>query len=125
MTFAYTNDPADVPVDRVRFLLGDTIAADALLSNEEIQWALDEVDGDAYAATVDLCQGLAARFTRMATSKSVGELSLSYQDRAAGFLALGDRIRTQGLRRTVSGPWKSPSVADPEFSVGMHDNLVT
>jgi hypothetical protein len=134
VTWTYTGDPNVSDRDKVRFLIGDTDTTDQLLSDEEIAWALDNTDDSIYQAAHDLCVSLAAKFARLATSKSVGDLSLSYSDRSMAFYSLADRILDLASRRDVPTPWVSPknlqtaSMRDElgmqghEFFTGVHDN---
>lgn len=134
MTWTYTGDPNVSDRDKVRFLIGDTDTTDQLLSDEEIAWALDNTDDSIYQASHDLCVSLAAKFARLATSKSVGDLSLSYADRSSAFYALADRILDLAARRDVPTPWVSPKnlqtaamrselgMQGHEFHTGVHDN---
>lgn len=134
MTWTYTGDPSVSDRDKVRFLIGDTDTTDQLVSDEEIAWQLDVVADSIYQAAHDLCVSLAAKFARLATSKSVGDLSLSYSDRSAAFYSLADRILDLASRRDVPTPWASPKnlqtarerdelgMQGHEFYTGVHDH---
>lgn len=133
MTFTYTGDPSVSDRDKVRFLIGDTDSTDALVSDEEIEWSLGEA-GSIYQAAHDLCTVIASKFARLATSKSVGDLSLSYADRAETYHRLADRMLHLAERRDVPTPWASPynmvkanertelGMQGQEFWTGVHDN---
>lgn len=133
MTFTYTGDPSVSDRDKVRFLIGDTDSTDPLVNDEEIEWALGEA-GSIYQAAHDLCTVIASKFARMATSKSVGDLSLSYQDRAETYHRLAERMLHLAERRDVPTPWASPKnmvtsqmrdelgMDGQEFWTGVHDN---
>ena len=41
MSFSYSGNPADSPLDAARFLLGDTNKAEPIMQNEEIQYIID------------------------------------------------------------------------------------
>lgn len=134
MTWTYTGDPSVSDRDKVRFLIGDTDTTDQLVSDEEIAWQLGVVGDNVYQAAHDLCVALAAKFARLATSKSVGGLSLSYADRSASFYGLADRILDLASRRDVPTPWIDPKniktaterdelgMQGHEFFTGIHDN---
>ena len=134
MAWTYSGNPASSLKDSVRFLVGDTDTTDQIVTDEEIAWALGVVDDSIYQAAHDLCVSLAAKFARMATSKSVGDLSLSYSDRSSAFHSLADRILDLASRRDVPTPWASPKnmvtavkreelgMQGHEFFTGTHDN---
>ena len=56
-------DPADSPVDSVRFLIGDTDLSAPQLSDGEIQFALDQ-NANIYAAAAICARALSARYAR-------------------------------------------------------------
>jgi hypothetical protein len=60
-------DPADSPLDAVRFLLGDT-ATPPQLSDAEILFALDQ-NANIYAAAAICARALSARYARRVDSK--------------------------------------------------------
>lgn len=134
MAWTYTGDPAHSDRDRVRFLIGDTDTNDQLLNDAEIDWIFTEAGESFYQAAHDACHAIASKFARMATSKSVGDLSLSYQDRSQSFYALADRLLNLASRRDVPTPWASPKnmatsverdelgMQGHEFFTGVHDN---
>jgi hypothetical protein len=60
-------DPADSPVDAVRFLVGDT-GTPAQLTDAEIQFALDQ-QANIYAAAAMCARALAGRYARRVDGK--------------------------------------------------------
>lgn len=131
MTWTYSGDPSSHDRDKVRFLVGDTDTTDQLVSDEEIAYLLTEA-GDPYRAAHDACMAIAAKFTRKAQSKSVGDLSISYADRAAAFREQAAAILRQAGRRDVPTAWVRPDALvragdrttdnGVEFSVGQFDD---
>ena len=133
MAWTYTGDPNVSNRDKIRFLIGDTDTNDQLVNDEEIAWALSEA-GSIYQAAHDLCTVIGSKFARMATSKSVGDLSLSYADRAEAYHRLASRMLHLADRRDVPIPWASPynmvtsdertelGMQGQEFWTGVHDN---
>lgn len=109
MTWSYTGNPADSEKDAVRFLIGDTDTTDQLLSDEEINYVITEAGDSRYQAAHDAAYAIASKFSRMAQSKSVGDLSISYADRAQAYFALANELLELGARRDVPTPWVSPS----------------
>lgn len=120
MSFTYSGNPASSPRDEVRFLLGDTTAAKINLQDGEIDYLL--ADGASVTtASIEGARALAARHSAIsATSKSVGDLSLSYEhgQTAARFEALADRLRARSGPRTFAPIMtEAPSI----FTTGMDD----
>lgn len=107
MTWSYSGDPSDSDKDTVRFLIGDTDTDDQLLSDEEITFTLTEA-GSVYQAAHDCAYAIASSFARAASSKSVGDMSISYTDRANAFYALADRMLALQAKRQPPTPWISP-----------------
>lgn len=134
MTWTYTGDPSVSDRDKIRFLTGDTDSTDPLLSDEEIEWALGNAGDSIYQASHDLCYALGSKFARLATSKSVGDLSLSYQNRSDAFMKQAERLLELAARREPPTPWVSPKniqtagmrdelgMQGHEFFTGTHDN---
>lgn len=82
MTWNYT-DPLTIPRDEVRFLSGDTIVTDQLITDEEIAYARSKYPVAQLAAAFCL-RSLAARCLRD-VSFSMGDASISASDRAKAF----------------------------------------
>ena len=140
MTATYTNLPGTVPVDTVRFLVDDrdTIpATDAALSDEEIQYFLDQANHVLLAAA-DAAEAIATKYAGDPKSKQVGDLEISYGDtgRAATYKELAASLRSRARRKVgasiyaggISLADKKANDADtdrvdPVFTVGMHDNV--
>lgn len=108
MSWSYSGNPADSTKDTVRFLIGDVEADDPLLSDEEIAYVISESGGSVYQAAHDACYHIASTFSRMATSKSVGDLSLSYANRADAYFKLANELLELGARREPPTPWANP-----------------
>ena len=108
MTWSYSGDPSASEKDAVRFLIGDTDTDDQLLSDEEITYVITESGGSKYQAAHDAAYAIASKFSRMAQSKSVGDMSISYADRAQAFFMLANELLELGARREVPTWWASP-----------------
>lgn len=132
MAWTYTGDPANSDRDAIRFLIGDTDASDPLLDDAEIDYLHAAAGASVYQGAHDACHALAAKFTRMATSKSVGDLSVTFQDRAAAYLSLSEQIMQLAARRDLPTPWIKPDAirqgrdrttsTGTELAVGTMDN---
>ena len=127
----------DLPRDRVRFAIGDTLAEDQLVLDEEVAAMISQA-GSESAAAVRLCRHLAARFARQAdetTSDAAGNSrTKSLSQRAAAFFALAEHLEASGAMSTTPMPFAGGiGVADvasreldsdrvsPAFRVGMSD----
>jgi len=134
VSWSYSGDPASSARDLVRFLLLDTVEADPLLSNEEIDY-LVATWTDPYEAARNGALTLMAKFTRQADlSRSVGDLSISesFGGRASEYLALAESIAEQRNRLAPAKPWvaagnleqtaKRPDLGQSDFRLGQFDN---
>lgn len=100
-TADYSGNPADSAKDEARYYIQDTGPVEYLLSNEEINFAITET-GTAKAAAIQLCESLAVRFARDAsTSISAGggmSTSVSTDRRSETFAERAKQLR-QSLSR--------------------------
>jgi len=130
MTWTYTS-PLSGDRDRVRTYIGDTDTNDQLLSDEQIIYALDE-EATVRAASALAAEWIAALFSRKA-DKSVGDLSISYSQRAAQYMALAARLRGRsarvvlpyfgGISKTTKDTREDDTDrVEPAFTVDMLDN---
>lgn len=108
MAWSYSGDPATSSKDAVRFLIFDTDTNDQLLQDAEINWCISQAGDSVYQAAHDAAYAIASKFSRMATSKTVGDLSLSYSDRAKAYFELANELLELGARREPPSPWVSP-----------------
>ena len=92
-TWSYSGDPSTNRKDAVRFLIGDTDPDDQLVSDEEILYMIEKKSNDDLAAA-DLAMAIAANYSRL-TDKSVGDLSLSYSQKAEQYRALAHELKTE------------------------------
>ena len=135
MAFTYGGDPAASVLAKVRFLVGDTDAADYELEDAEITAMISDFI-DAYTVAAFCAEIVAGRFARQAdTSKSVGDLSLSktYSSRSREYAALAGRLKAMDTYKNPPTPWIAPdaivSTSDrvvdeyaTDFWSGIHDN---
>ena len=130
MTWTYSS-PASGDRDKVRTYIGDTDTNDQLLSDEQITYALEE-EATIRAASALAAEWIAALFSRKA-DKSVGDLSISYSQRAQQYMALAAGLRSRSARAVlpyfggISQTTKDTREADtdrvkPAFTVDMLDN---
>ena len=95
MTWGYAS-PLSGDRDKIRTYIGDTDTTEQLLSDEQIAFALEE-EGTVRSASALAAEWISALFARKA-DKSVGDLSISYSQRAAQYAALAVRLRGRSSR---------------------------
>lgn len=133
MTATYA-DPASSEKDAVRFLIGDTNPAKALVQDEEINWMISKwkpIHGTIeYVASV-VAESIAARFAREANYSADG-VSVGLANLGQQFRDLAANLRQQHKSLLVGGgpdvggitPGEQPdaSIKPLDFGTGMHDN---
>ncbi len=100
MTFSY--NPANIgseTIDRVRFLLGDTVTPGHFLEDEELVVLLASATTAREAAALS-AEHLAARFARFA-DQSAGRVSVKYSQLNEQWLRTADKIRQGGTGQFV------------------------
>jgi hypothetical protein len=86
MTWSYTvSDLTTSSKDQVRFLIGDTIANDPQLQDEEINFALT-IRGSVYGTAAQCCLSISAQLSRKADT-TTGELRTLYSSQAKAYQA--------------------------------------
>ena len=136
MTATYTNQPGTRNVDTVRHLINDknvTTEADALLTDEEIQFHID-TEPHIYIAAAEAATAIASTFAASETVKQVGDLRREFgTGRVATYHALAGRLRANAYRTVTpfagglseaektTGRQDTDRV-DPAFTRGQHDH---
>jgi hypothetical protein len=96
MTWTYTSDPMNEPVDEIRFLVGDTDDAEHLVQDEEIAYHLSlypkPVGKPAYLAGAAVAEAIAAQFARRA-DRSIGSLQISAKQQRDHYVELAAQLR--------------------------------
>ena len=98
MAWTYTSDPEDVDRDAVRLLIGDTDTTDQQLQDAELDWFLSD-EGSVSGAAIAAARAIQARYARM-VDKAVGDLRLSYSQRADHYADLATRLERRRAQRT-------------------------
>ncbi|MNU34905.1 hypothetical protein D3C71_234920 [compost metagenome] len=117
MPWTYSGDPAASDLDRYRFLLSDTIEAEPILQDGEINFILAEYP-DHNHRMYELFSKAADLFSRE-IKKSLGPQS---QDPTARLNYFVDRAKHFKSLTTTAG-FPSPPCVKPIFGIGMHDNV--
>ena len=135
MAFTYVAPNSDR--DKVRFLIGDTVSAEAHFQDEEITY-LVTTWGNVFDAAIAAAEILAGRYAHRSNySRSVGDLSISeqfgssateFRSLAVSLRAQRDRlapptpvINSQSIKNTAD---KLVSTYNSDFYTGLHDNVV-
>ena len=99
-TWTYSGDPRDSDRDAVRFLIGDTDDTDQKVSDEEIAYLLTQ-NGNVFKASAMAARGISANYSAKVKEKMVGDLRITYIDRAKGYEELATRLEAQAASGTV------------------------
>ena len=116
MTFTYAGDPAASDLAAVRFKIQDTDSNDPLLTDEEIEFAIDGT-GSVDKAAASCARALAFKFARLA-NRAMGSLRVDYNGRASTYAALAAELakgQTIPLFAELSDP-------DDKLTRGLMDN---
>ncbi len=103
MAFTYAGDPSASALAAIRFLIGDTDTNDQLLQDAEIEWVNNQITGsdsstDSLYTTSYRCMiTIASKFSRLA-DQSVGEMSVSMSQKAAGARAQAKELKALATR---------------------------
>lgn len=134
MSFTYTADPANTPLDAVRLLIGDVDESEAQLQDNEIEWLLDiwAGKGSLYYVASMAAEAIAAKYSREVTvsadsqSVGMGELQQKYQSLADRLMVLHQQLLAGGLvdaGGVTIGEQPDQTVRPLAFGRGMHDNI--
>lgn len=120
---------------QVRFMVGDTLTNDQQFFDEEINFQLS-LGGSIYSVGADLCQKLAAKYSREVDLVQ-GELKTNYSNKATAYLRQAQVLRALAAIRGgglpvgggLSQSDKQAQVANsdrvvPSFNIGMQDNYL-
>lgn len=129
--FTYGGDPSNSDRDAVRFLVGDTIRARALLDDKEVDYAILRKVNLHMAASC-LAEHLEARFSREADI-TVGSVSKSLSKIAEAFGKLAKRLKSDACSSarpsfpatTIAGKQaleQDGTTENPSFAIGQFDN---
>lgn len=111
MSWTYTNDPENVLLDRVRLLIGDVLSADPQLTDQEVNHFIAEASDDPYGAALLAAKALRSLFSRL-VDKAVGDLRVSYSQRAQQYTDLIADLEKRAARAAASPYAGGISVAD-------------
>jgi hypothetical protein len=113
-----TFDPADSPVDAVRFLIGDT-ATPPELSDAEIQFALDQ-NANVYAAASICARALSARYARQVDTR-FETIESKYSQLRDSYEQLARSLDVQAKRRGGMGLPVAGGISNAEVETVQND----
>jgi len=127
MTYSYNQPSSGAfadPKDEVRFLIRDTSQTDYSVTDEEIDYCLEDSGEKVYLAASKAASAIAANYSKAATtaSKSVGDLSISlkYEQAAKEYRDLAKELR-MGKKDTLTAVYYVST--DSQFTLGQFDEL--
>lgn len=134
MTWTYSGDPNSSELDELRFTVQDTDEKLKLLTDEELNFLLDQwmprFDSITYVASVAAAV-ISRKFAGIVNVSSDGvsvntaDLAQRYRDLAAELRAQYKDAQVGGvldLANLMVGTTPDPSIAPLRFGVGLHDN---
>jgi hypothetical protein len=92
MTWSY--NPVKTAKDKVRLLIGDTNTCDQLLQDEEISYLLEQYNNFPENTGIQCCELIIAKLGRRA-DETVGSVSKSFSQQAAGYFKTMEMLRTR------------------------------
>ena len=101
MTWSYDGDPANSDLDAVRREIGDTNTNDQLLSNEEVNFALDQEGDSITAASARCCEWLMREFAKQA-DKTIGQLNITLSQKSIRYEAMATKLRKKGIKSALA-----------------------
>ena len=102
MTFSYSGTAITTDIERIRLELGDTIEAEALYTDEELQVFLDR-EGDVIGAATAACGALVRRFARAYDFETDGQ-RFSRSQMHKQFLATLSELTSRADRTVTTTP---------------------
>lgn len=125
MTFSYSGDPADSPLDQLRFLIQDTDTAFPLLTNEELVWLEGQwmplYDSLTFVASI-AAAAIARKFTGI-VSVSADGVSVNTSELSARYTTMASGLR-QEYKDSLAGAEPQWNQDSPRrFRIGLHDSI--
>ena len=136
---AWTYDVSDIAtsaLDQVRFMVGDTLASDPQLQDEEINYVMSQ-RATVFGAAADCCRALASKYSRSADQKA-GDTQVWYSQIAAAYALKAIQLDAQAAQTGASViPFAGgtsvtdfnnragdPNQMSPQFNIGMMDSVL-
>lgn len=122
MAFSYSGDPTNSPLDKVRFILGDTDTNAYLLSDEEINYLLS-ITSSAEEATYKGTLNIIAKLTNQ-VDYQIGPEKVWANQKLTNFVLLRKELSDLVTKSTPFPSMAEPSGkygTQPIFDIGMND----
>ncbi len=122
MSWTYGGDPKNSDRDKIRLLVGDTDSSNQLVTDEEIDWALDR-ESSIFEAAALTAEFVAASFARN-PDKQIRDLSVKFSQTISSYRELAEEYKQ---RSSGQGTWKdlAPGLSqDTKDSYDDDDDLV-
>jgi len=134
MSWSYTNDPLNVPIDELRLLIGDTVSSDPQLHDEEIAYFLSMYPSVSQAAVAAVTT-LISKYSRLA-DETTAELAVKWSQKAKAYRSLKKDLSDpsgtlSGVSIAYGGGMSMVDIEarqgnsdrfDETFQIGMHKN---
>jgi hypothetical protein len=130
----YATKLATSPKDQVRLIIGDTVATDPQMQDEEINFYLTQ-RSSVWGAAAECCLTLATKFGR-SVDQAVGTAKISFSQMAKAYTSKAAVFNARAAAMGSGMPYAGGlSIADmlnqlsnddrqaPQFALGMTDNL--
>ncbi len=116
MSWTYSGDPTKSYLDAIRFLIGDVVEDEPLLSDEEIVYLYKSSSNRINRAAAEACEAIAASFMREA-DVAVGGMRVNLANKASQYLYLARILRQKTATDIPTGV--TSKERDYLFSIGM------
>lgn len=118
MSFSYSGDPSSSKLDECRFLIHDTVEAEAIMSNEEINYIISISGDNKNLLMYNLFKQAATVFSK-AIKRSLGPQSEDPTDRTKYYESMAAEYKAKLSSAGLSIPhYASPKI----FTKGMQNN---
>jgi hypothetical protein len=131
----YPTKLATSPKDQVRLLIGDVVATDPQMQDEEIAFYLTQRPS-IWGAAAECCLTLATKFAR-SVDQGVGTAKISFSQMAKGYIARAALFNARAAAMGAGVPYagalsitdmlnqlNNPDRVEPQFTIGMQDDLL-
>lgn len=120
--WTYSGNPNYSAKDQTRFLVGDTMEFDKLLSDQEIIWLLGQYNNTPINAALRACETIITRFSRLA-DETVGRVKIEYSQKAKAYMQTLNMLQNRLAMEDASPYCGGISVSDKQTEA-MNSNRV-
>ncbi len=93
MTWTYTEDPLNVPLDAIRFEIGDTDVGDQLLKDAEILYVMNE-EVSVIKTAIRCCENIIAKLSRD-VDKKIGPTDIKASQKVEHYEKLMQKLKSR------------------------------